>query len=58
MRITFQTTRHTLFTVYVMLCCYYICFAFTSIYICPALTQLLVKYVPHYSWLLSNALLV
>lgn len=43
---------------YVMLCCYYMGFAFTSFHHRPALTQLLANYVAHYSWLLSRALSV
>lgn len=37
-----------------MLCCLSMGFAFTSFHLCPPLTQLLVNYVAHYSWLLSR----
>lgn len=37
-----------------MLCFLCMGSAFTSFHLCPALTQLLVNYVAHYSWLLSR----
>lgn len=43
---------------YVMLCCYNMGFAFTSFHLCPALTQRLVNYVQHYSWLPSRIVMV
>lgn len=43
---------------YVILCCYYIGCAFHLISPCPAITQLLVGYAPHGSWLLSITLSV